>query len=150
MVKLDESDLDKLYAISKISIIEQTYLKSFDDVDYKVRKKNNMNDVSCYLIKKRKNGNNEEIITSKIINKLEYSYYLRKMDTNYKTILKTRLSFKNDKDVFNLDIFDNNYAILESETTDDINKLKLPDFLKIIDNNGICLNNKEIAKIKKK
>ena len=148
LVKLDESDLEKLYAISKVSIIEQTYLKSDTDVDFKVRKKNNLNDISYYLIKKRKNGNNEEIITSKIINKLEYSYYLMKMDLNYNTIIKTRLSFKNNKDVFNLDIFDDNYAILESETTDDINKLKLPEFLKIIDNHNINLNNKEIAKIK--
>ena len=37
LVKLDESDLEKLYAISKVSIIEQTYLKSDTDVDFKVR-----------------------------------------------------------------------------------------------------------------
>lgn len=149
LVKLDESDLERLYSISKVSIIEQTYLKSEDDIDYKVRKKNTLDDISYYLIKKRKKGNNEEIITSKIINRLEYAYYLSKQDPNYNTIIKTRYSFKYNKDVFNLDIFDDNYGILENETTKDISLLELPSFLKIINSDSKQMNNKEIAKIKK-
>lgn len=151
-VDLSKTDLDKLKCISSKAYIEQTYLKSSDDIDRKIRKKIIDGNVSYYLIEKRRNNHQEEIKTKKVISKLEYLYYLRKKDINIEPIRKLRYSFRYEKEVYNLDLFeDMTWAILECETTKNLFQLNLPDFLEItgIEQNNNKLYNKEIAKKKK-
>lgn len=65
------------------------------------------------------------------------------------TIEKVRYSFRDNKEVYNLDVFkDNDYVILENETTKNISDLIIPDFLNIENSHSVCLNNKQIAKSK--
>ena len=104
---------------------------------------------SYYLTIKRKDNEKEEIRTNKVISKLEYLYYLTQKDENIEPLEKIRYSFQDGKEVYNLDIFkDSNEAILENETTKEIELLKLPIFLHIIGSykDNLILNNKSIAK----
>ena len=148
LVDLSKSNLDFIKSRAVKSYIVQTYLKSSDDIDYRVRMKILNGNTSYYLSMKRKLNNEEKIITNRRITKLDYLHYLRYKDNNLDTIEKIRYSFKIEKEVYNLDIVNNNYGILENETTKDINNLSLPDCLCIIDSSNINLNNKEIAKKK--
>lgn len=136
LVDLEQSNLEKLTALSRKSYIEQTYLISKDNIDRKIRRKITDGAESYYLIEKIKNGNQEEIKTKKIISKLEYLYYLNTArDKTKGTIRKTRYSFTINKEFYNLDIFENDskWAILENETVKDIKYLQLPEFLNIVE-----------------
>ena len=85
----------------------------------------------------------------KIYGLLNSLMHMQNVDPNLHTIEKFRYSFKYGKEVFNLDVFDDYYAILENETCNSIDNLVLPDYLKIKDSD-VNLNNKEIAKCKKR
>lgn len=149
LVNINNSNMDKVKAISVKSYIIQDYLISNDDIDRKVRQKIADGQVSYYLTEKIKNKNKEEIKTNRKISRLEYLYYLKFKDMSLDTVEKVRYSFRDNKEVFNLDVFENsNYAILENETTKNISALILPEFLNIENNNDVCLNNKQIAKTK--
>jgi len=149
LVDLEKSNLDKLKAISTKSYIYQIYLKSDSTIDKKIRKKIINGSESYYLIVKRKYDKKEEIQTSRVISKLEYLYYLTQKDETIEPIEKIRYSFQDGKEIYNLDIFPNtNLAILENETTKNIEDLCIPSFLEIVDINKheFNLNNKVIAK----
>lgn len=151
LIDLSKSNLDKIKGSAVKSYIVQTYLKSDDDFERRVRVKMINGEVSYYLTIKRKIDNKEEIKTNKVISKMEYLYYLSRRDNSINQLDKIRYSFKIDKEVYNLDVFqDTNWAILENETTRDISNLKLPEFLEIvsIEDKDISLNNKNIAKRK--
>lgn len=149
LVNTNNSNMDKVKAISVKSYIIQDYLVSDDDIDRKVRQKIIDGQVSYYLNVKRKNKDKEEIKTNKQISRLEYLYYLKFKDKSLDTVEKVRYSFRDNKEVYNLDVFAyNDYAILENETTKNVNDLILPNFLDIENNNCVCLNNKQIAKSK--
>lgn len=151
LVDLEKTDIDRLKAISTKSYILQTYLKSEGGVDRRVRKKLVNGSESYYLTIKTKNDEKEEIKTSKVISKIEYLYYLSQKDEKTQQIKKIRYSFCDGKEIYNLDVFPNtNFAILENETTKNIEDLKLPDFLEIVsmESNYDELSNRNIAKKK--
>jgi len=151
LVDLRKSNLEKLNSISTKSYIEQTYLKSEENIDKKVRKKIMNGTETYYLTIKRKENEQEEIKTNRVISKIEYLYYLKRERSYLDSIEKIRYSFRVGKEVYNLDVFpDNNWGILENETTKNIKDLVLPDFLEIvgIKQDNTELHNKTIAKRK--
>lgn len=151
LVDLSKSDLDYVKGISVKSYIKQTYLKSLADVERRVRKKYTNGEVTYYLTIKRKLDTLEEIKVNKVISKMEYIYYLSEKDSNLGEIEKIRYSFKVGKEVYNLDVFPNNdFGILENETTKNIDMLKLPSFLEIVDNNDKNIELRNIKIVKKK
>lgn len=149
LVNLEKSNIEKIKAISTKSYIVQTYLKSEEHIDRRVRMKITDGNVSYYLTIKRKDNEKEEIKTNKVISRLEYLYYLTQKDENIEPLEKIRYSFQDGKEVYNLDVFkDSNEAILENETTKDISLLDLPSFLNIISSykDKSIPSNKVIAK----
>lgn len=139
IVDLNNSDLDKVKGIGIKSYIEQVYLKSEENVERKLRKRMINGEISYYLITKTYDNNNERKIC-RVISRAEYLYYLIQKDKKKNPIKKIRYSFKYNNEIYNLDIFaDNNYAILENETTKKLTDSDLPKFLNIV---GIE-NNKE-------
>lgn len=151
-VDISNSNLEKLKSISTKSYIEQIYLKTNDDIDRKIRKKIIDGNISYYLIEKRKNNEQEEIKTKRVISKLEYLYYLSQKDNSINPIRKLRYSFRYGKEVYNLDQFEDiEWGLLECETAKKLSELNLPEFLKItsIEQNDSKLYNKTIAKKKK-
>ena len=133
-VDLSSSNIDKLKENAVKSYITQTYLKSDEDLDIKVRKRWINGKITYYYIAKRKLNGKEEIIKKTIISEKDYFNYLKNRDESRKTIRKIRYSFKVNRDIYNLDVFPNsNYGILESEANKDIKDLVLPDFLNIVD-----------------
>ncbi|MGN0973459.1 MAG: AAA family ATPase [Bacilli bacterium] len=154
LVDLDNSNIDKVKAISNKSYITQTYLKTDEYLEKRIRQRIVNGKSTYYLTTKQLLPNNEIVKTNKKINKLYYLYLLKEKDLNLEPIEKIRYSFRDNKEVYNLDVFkDNNYAILENETTKDINSLQLPTYLNIIEkihdfsNLDIAKNKKLIKKI---
>ncbi len=147
LVDLDKTSMEKIKAISNKSYIIQTYLKAQNNEERRVRQRITNGCASYYLTKKKILPNQETIKTSKKISRVEYLHLLKEKDPIFHTIEKIRYSFREGKEVYNLDTFkENKYAILENETTKDPNKLVLPNYLQIIENHTMNLNNAEIAK----
>lgn len=149
LVDVSWSNIDKVKAISNKSYIIQTYLKTEKYLEKRIRQRIVNGKSTYYLTIKKVLPNHEIVKTNKRITKVQYLYLLKNRDFNLETIEKTRYSFRDDKEVYNLDIFkDNKYAILENETTKDINKLQLPSYLKIVKKIH-NFSNLDIAKNKK-
>lgn len=148
-IDIEKSDIDKIKLISNKSYIIQNYLLSKDDQEIKLRKRITGKDITYYLIKEFKNKDGDIFKTTNIISERAYNSYLKNVDPRLKQLEKIRYSFKNDKDVYNLDVFlDSNIAILENNTTNKDEILNIPNYLHIVKNYSGSLKNIDIARKK--
>ena len=126
-------ELEALGCVSKTNII-QTYLKSDNNVERRVRQRGTKDDgYSFYYTEKTPISFGERIEKEKKISQKEYINYLVEADTSLHQIFKTRYCFVYDKRYFELDVypFSDEYAILEIELNDINEKVDLPN-LKVV------------------
>lgn len=123
-------DVEKISTIANKVVITQDYLKVFDDIEYRVRKKE-QNGFSSYhysIIKKEKNGI-REIIKEETISKETYESLLSTKNTDSESIVKTRYSFVENQQYFKLDVFLDDLVLLEVNLTKENPNISIPEFI---------------------
>jgi CYTH domain-containing protein/transcriptional regulator with XRE-family HTH domain len=130
--------------------ITQTYLKSTDDVERRVRARGIDGDYLYYLTEKQKVTNLKRVEIERKLTQDEYLRLLMEADNNLRTIRKTRYCLTENNQYFEIDIFPEwkDKAIMEIELSNEDEEIKVPSFIKIIkevtnDNNYM---NHEMAK----
>lgn len=119
--------------VRKVEII-QTYLKSSNDEEIRVRQRGENNDFTYTKTIKKKLSGAKRIEVESRISKNEYLNLLLEADTNKKQIRKTRYCLMYKNQYFEIDIYPmwNNQAIMEIELNNENQKIEFPKFIKII------------------
>ena len=129
-------DLKRLEEMSNCTKVEiaQTYLKSNDDVERRVRARGIDGDYVYYLTEKRNISGLKRIEVEKRLTQNEYLKLLMDEDTNLRTIHKTRYCLSEENQYFEIDIYPewNNQAIMEVELSEEEQKPNLPSFIDVI------------------
>ena len=125
---LDSEDSNQIYMV-------QTYLDFNDQRERRLRKRTmNGQNTYCYTVAKKETDGLATIYLDKTITEKEYLKLLA-MDVNKCEVRKTRYTFKDSKQYYRLDIFDdqNEYAILEVEPNKTTDIIIVPSHLDVID-----------------
>ncbi len=142
-------ELEALPNCTKVDIV-QTYLKSNDDVERRVRARGIDNDYMYYLTEKRKVSDIKRIETEKRLSQDEYIKYLMQADTKLHPIHKTRYCLTDNNQYFEIDIYPewDNQAIMEIELNNENQEIKFPSFIKTYKEvtNDECYKNYSMAK----
>ena len=114
--------------------ISQTYLKSQDDEERRIRARGIDGDYLYYLTTKRKISNLKRIEIERKLTQNEYLALLMEADNRLQTIHKTRYCLSENNQYFEIDIYPKwqNEAILEIELNSENEIIKIPEFIKII------------------
>lgn len=146
----DISRIENMPNCRKVEIL-QTYLKSNNDMEMRVRQRGEEDSFIYTLTKKKKISELKRVETEKRLSVEEYCKLLMTMDPNYKPIRKTRYCIVSNGTYFELDIYPfwNDKAILEVELADEKDTFIIPEFIQVIkdvtdDNN---YKNHSLAKI---
>lgn len=133
---IEKPDLTMLsqYVSTTVVDIVQTYLKSTDNAELRVRQRGQNGNFSYYLTKKCEIDSLKRIESEKKISQKEYVHYLSNMDTSLSSIVKKRICFVYASQYFELDFFDfsDDFALMEIELTDENSSVKLPNFINVI------------------
>jgi CYTH domain-containing protein/transcriptional regulator with XRE-family HTH domain len=126
-------ELEKMPNCTKIDII-QTYLKSEDGVERRVRARGIDGDYLYYLTEKRKISNLKRIETERKLTQDEYLSLLMETDNRLHSIHKTRYCLVDNNQYFEIDIYPEwqNQAVMEIELSSEDQEVKVPDFIDII------------------
>ncbi len=127
-------ELEKLPNCTKVDIT-QTYLKSTDGIERRVRARGIDGDYMYYLTEKKKIANNlKRIEVERKVTQDEYLRLLMEADSKLHTIRKTRYCLTENNQYFEIDIFPewNDKAILEIELSHEDEEIKIPKFIKMI------------------
>ena len=126
-------ELESMSNCNKVDII-QTYLKSDNDSERRVRARGINGDYLYYLTEKRKITNLKRVEVERRLSQDEYLGLLMEADNNLRPIHKTRYCLSINNQYFEIDIFDewDNQAIMEIELSDENEEIKLPNFIEII------------------
>ena len=126
-------ELESMPNCTKVDIT-QTYLKSVDDTERRVRARGINGDYLYYLTEKRKISNLKRIELEKRLTQDEYLALLMESDNKLHTIHKTRYCLSENNQYFEIDIYPewDNQAIIEIELSSDEEEIKTPEFIKII------------------
>ena len=127
-------ELDNMPNYTKVDII-QTYLKSDNDVERRVRARGINGDYLYYLTEKRKITNLKRIEIERKLSQDEYLKLLMESDNRLHTIHKTRYCLTENNQYFEIDIYPewDNQAIMEIELSSEDEEIKVPSFIEIID-----------------
>ena len=130
----DLKELDNMPNCTKVDII-QTYLKSIDDKERRVRARGIDGEYMYYLTEKRKVSDLKRIEVEKRLTQDEYFKYLMEADNSLHPIHKTRYCLSENNQYFEIDIYPewDKQAIMEIELSSEDEKIVIPDFIKIID-----------------
>lgn len=114
--------------------ITQTYLKSDDDTERRVRARGIDGDYLYYLTEKRKISGLKRIEVERKLSQDEYLRLLMEADNKLHTIRKTRYCLSENNQYFEIDIYPewNNQAIMEIELSSEDEKVNVPDCIEII------------------
>ena len=114
--------------------IAQTYLKSTDDVERRVRARGIDGGYMYYLTEKRKVTNLKRIEVEKRLTQNEYLKLLMDADNKLHTIHKTRYCLSEENQYFEIDIYPewDNQAIMEVELNSEEQQIQLPPFIEVI------------------
>lgn len=125
--------LEALPNCTKVEII-QTYLKSNDDVERRVRARGINGNYLYYLTKKKKISDLKRIETEIKLSQDEYLQLLMEADNRLHTIHKTRYCLAENNQYFEIDIYPewDNQAIMEIELSSEDQEVNVPDFIKIV------------------
>lgn len=129
-------NLDKIAQIvptTEVNIV-QTYLKSIDDVERRIRQRGQNGNFSYYITEKRNISSFISVEQERKISSKEYVQYLIEADSTVPPIIKKRICIVYEGQYFELDVFDfsSEQAILEIELTDENSKVTIPDFIQVI------------------
>ena len=127
-------ELENMPNCTKVDIT-QTYLKSNDDVERRIRARGIDGDYLYYLTEKRKISNIKRIEVERKLTQDEYLQLLMEADNKLHTIHKTRYCLSANNMYFEIDIYPewSNQAILEIELRDEDEKVVIPDYIKVIE-----------------
>ena len=125
-------ELESMPNCTKVDIT-QTYLKSVDDTERRVRARGINGDYLYYLTEKRKISNLKRIELEKRLTQDEYLALLMESDNKLHTIHKTRYCLSENNQYFEIDIYPewDNQAIMEIELSSDGEEIKTPKFIKV-------------------
>lgn len=125
-------ELAQHVSITVVQIV-QTYLKSVDSIERRVRQRGQNGDFSYYLTEKREISSLKRAESEKKISQKEYLRYLTEMDTSLSPIVKDRICFAYNGQYFEVDLFEfsNDFALMEIELTTENTSVDLPDFIKV-------------------
>ena len=125
--------LEEMPNCTKVDIT-QTYLKSSDDVERRVRARGIDGDYLYYLTEKKKVTNLKRVEVERKLTQDEYLRLLMEADNKLHTIHKTRYCLTENNQYFEIDIFPEwkDKAIMEIELSNENEEIKIPKFIKII------------------
>lgn len=125
--------LEKLPNCKKVEII-QTYLKSNDDEEVRIRQRGTEGNYVYYKTLKRKISVMKRIEIEQRLSKDEYLTLLMEADTTKRQIRKTRYCLTYGKQYFEIDIYPfwNNQAILEIELNSEDQEVVIPKEFSVI------------------
>ena len=126
-------ELENLPNCTKVDIT-QTYLKSTDGTERRLRARGIDGDYVYYLTEKRKISNIKRIEVERKLTQDEYLKLLMDADNKLHTIHKTRYCLSENSQYFEIDIYPEweNQAIMEIELSNENEDIKVPNFIKII------------------
>ena len=126
-------ELENMPNCTKVDI-SQTYLKSNDDMERRVRARGINGDYLYYLTEKRKISNIKRVEFERRLTQNEYLALLMESDNKLHTIHKTRYCLSENNQYFEIDIYPewDNQAIMEIELSSENEIIKTPEFIKII------------------
>ena len=126
-------ELENMPNCTKIDI-SQTYLKSDNDMERRVRARGINGDYLYYLTEKRKISNIKRVEFERRLTQNEYLALLMETDNKLHTIHKTRYCLSENNQYFEIDIYPewDNQAIMEIELSSENETIKTPEFIKII------------------
>lgn len=125
--------LEEMPNCTKVDIT-QTYLKSTDDVERRVRARGIDGDYLYYLTEKKKVTNLKRVEVERKLTQDEYLRLLMEADNKLHTIHKTRYCLTENNQYFEIDIYPewDDKAIMEIELSSEDEEIKIPKFIKII------------------
>lgn len=142
-------ELEKHVSVTVVQIV-QTYLKSADNIERRVRQRGQNGNFSYYLTEKREISSLKRAEVEKKISEKEYLRYLTKMDPSLSPIVKDRICFAYNGQYFEVDLFpfSPELALMEIELTTENASVDLPDFVKVVKEvtNDPCYRNHYLAK----
>lgn len=125
--------LEDLPNCSKVDIT-QTYLKSSDDVERRIRARGIDGNYIYYLTEKKNISGLKRVEIERKLTQDEYLQLLMEADNRFHTIHKTRYCLSESNQYFEIDIYPewNKQAIMEIELREENEKINIPPFIKII------------------
>lgn len=141
---LDE--ISKYVTITAVNIV-QTYLKSENGSEVRLRQRGINGSYFYYLTEKTAINNLKRVEKEKKISQREYIDSLNLADTSLKQIIKKRVCFVYMNQYFELDLyeFSDDKAIVEIELTTESDEVCFPEFLTVIKEITDDLNYRNIA-----
>ena len=114
--------------------ITQTYLKSDDGVERRVRSRGVEGDYLYYLTEKRKVTGLKRIETERKLSQDEYLQLLMESDNKLHTIHKTRYCLSENNQYFEIDVYPewDKEAIMEIELSSEDQEVNIPSYIKVI------------------
>ncbi len=129
----DIKRLEKNPLCRKVEII-QTYLKSTDNEEVRVRQRGENGNYIYYRTSKRKVTDIKRVETESRLSKEEYLSLLMEADTSKRQIRKTRYCLTYNNQYFEIDVYPfwDDKAIMEIELKDENETVVVPEFIEVI------------------
>ena len=129
----DIKELEEMPNCTKVDIL-QTYLKSIDNSERRVRARGIDGEYMYYLTEKRKISELKRVEVEKRLTQDEYLKYLMEADNTLHPIHKTRYCLSENNQYFEIDIYPewDKQAIMEIEISNENEKIQIPSFIKVI------------------
>lgn len=126
-------ELENLPNCTRVDIT-QTYLKSNNDIERRIRARGIDGDYLYYLTEKKKISNLKRIEIERKLTQDEYLTLLMESDNKLHIIHKTRYCLSENNQYFEIDIYPewDNQAIMEIELNSEIETIKVPKFIEIV------------------
>lgn len=129
----DTAMLERMEHCRKVQIM-QTYLKSSDADEVRIRQRGMDGNYTYYKTRKKKAGGIRRLETEERLSREQYLRLLMDADPRCRPIQKDRycLTYKNQ--YFEIDIYPfwDHQAIMEIELSDEAEQVEIPDFLEVI------------------
>lgn len=126
-------ELESMPNCTKVDIT-QTYLKSVDGVERRVRARGIDGNYLYYLTEKRKISGIKRVEVERKLTQDEYLQLLMEADTSLHSIHKTRYCLSENNQYFEIDIYPewSNQAIMEIELNSEDQHIEVPEFIGIV------------------
>lgn len=124
--------LENMPNCTKVEIV-QTYLKSENGNERRIRARGINGDYIYYLTEKRKISGLKRVEVERRLTQDEYFKLLMEADNNLHTIHKTRYCLVDNNQYFEIDVYPewDNQAIMEIELSSEKEQVIIPDFIRI-------------------
>ena len=129
----DIKKLEEMPNCTKVNIT-QTYLKSNDDVERRIRARGIDGDYLYYLTEKKKISELKRVEVERKLTQDEYLDLLMEADNTLHTIHKTRYCLTDNSQYFEIDIYPewDNQAIMEIELSSEDQEVVLPSYIQVV------------------